>query len=104
MQLKSSHRFEGCINSINYLEVVFVIRQCFYLVCSCAILAQFYPTKVPSLSDKTSRKTNAEDTSALGAASTTNIRQKKKHRLESSPLNMDPQRQSDIFPIFCPAF
>ena len=38
----------------------------------------------------------------LGAASTTNIRQKKEHRLESLPLNMDPQRQSDISQSFCP--
>ena len=68
-----------------------------------------YPTKVPSLSDKQVVKTNSEvkraqdeDTSALGAASTTNIRQKKEHRLESSPLNMDLQRQSDISQSFCP--
>ena len=62
------------------------------------------PYESPLSFRQTSQKMNAEDTSALGAASTKNIRQKKKHRLESSPLNMDPQRQSDIFPIFCPAF
>ena len=68
-----------------------------------------YPTKVPSLSDKQVVKTNSEvkraqdeDTSALGAASTMNICQKKEHRLESSPLNMDLQRQSDISQSFCP--
>ena len=60
-----------------------------------------YPTKVPSLSDKEVEKTNAEvkrvleeDTS--GCSKYNDIRQKKEHRLESSPLNMDPQRQSDI--------
>ena len=33
-----------------------------------------------------------------------NIRQKKEHRLESSPLNMDPQKQSDTFQSFCLAY
>ena len=64
-----------------------------------------YPTKVPSLSDKHVEKTNAEvkraqeeDTSGRGKY---NEYTPEEHRLESSPLNMGPQRQSDISQSFC---
>ena len=65
-----------------------------------------YPMKVPSLSDKQVEKTNAEvkhaleeDTSGRGKY---NEYMPEQHRLESSPLNMDPRRQSDISQSFCP--
>ena len=63
-----------------------------------------YPTKVPSQTNKSKKRTQKwsvhQKRIPLGAATTTNTPEE--HRLESSPLNMDPQRQSDNSESFCP--
>ena len=60
------------------------------------------PYESPLSFSQTSRINEHRSEACARRASTTNIRQKKEHRLESLPLNMDLQWQSDISQSFCP--